>query len=104
MEAPTPLRTLCTHISQMLYCLTLLGIAAVEWRLHPDLGQPPWVGLSTSIVLAALTACLFVWNAVEGLRQLASQRHWVAFGLLAGIHISVTVLLVHAFPVLVMRR
>jgi hypothetical protein len=43
MEPTGPLRTLFDNLSQMLYCLTLLAIALVEWRFHQDLALPPWL-------------------------------------------------------------
>jgi hypothetical protein len=48
--------------------------------------------------------CLLVWNAIEGFRKLSGGRHWLATALLAVTYLTVTILVVHAFPSLVLRR
>jgi hypothetical protein len=104
MEPTGPLRTLFINISQMLYCLGLLGIALVQWRLHEDLALPPWLATSASLLLAGVTLYLTVWNAVDGFRKLVAGKHWISVGLLAGLYLAVVVLAIHAFPTLVLRR
>jgi hypothetical protein len=104
MEPTGPLRTLFLNIGQMFYCLTLLAIASVQWRFHQDLFLPAWLAAGAGSLLAGVTLCLVAWNAVDGFRKLASGKHWVAVGLLAGVYLSMVVLGLHAFPTLVMRR
>jgi hypothetical protein len=104
MEPTGPLRTLFINVSQLFYCLSLLFIATIQWRFHQDWGLPPWLATTTGFVLAGMTCCLLVWNAVDGFRRLAAARHWLSVGLLAGIYLSVAILALHAFPTLVLRR
>jgi hypothetical protein len=104
MEPTGPLRALFVNLSQMFYCLTLLAIAGVQWRFHQDLVLPPWLAAAAGVLLAALALCLAVWNAADGLRKLAAERHWLPVGLLAGIYLAVLVLAIHAFPTLVLRQ
>jgi hypothetical protein len=72
MEPAGPLRTLFINISQMLYCLSLLGIAMIQWRFHRELFVPEWLAAAAGLLLAGLTLCLGVWNAVDGFRKLAA--------------------------------
>ena len=104
MEPTGPLRTLFINLSQMLYCLTLLAIALVEWRFHQDLALPPWLAAAAGLLLAGMALCLSVWNAADGFGKLVAGKHWLSVGLLAGIYLAVVVLGIHAFPTLVLRR
>jgi hypothetical protein len=100
----TPLRIIFINISQLFYCLSLLAIAGIEWRFHLDLGLPPWLAAAMGYVLVGVALCLLVWNAIEGFRKLSGGRHWLATALLAVTYLTVTILVVHAFPSLVLRR
>jgi hypothetical protein len=94
MEPTGPLRALFINLSQLFYCLSLLVIATVEWSFHRDLGLPPWLAMTVGYLLAGLTLCLMVWNAVDGFRRLVAGKHYL----------SVAILAIHAFPALVLRR
>jgi len=100
----TPLRVVFINISQMLYSLSLLAIASIEWRLHQEIGLPPWLAALTGCLLAVVTFVLLVWNALDGFRKLVAERRWLPTALLAAIYLSMIVLLVHAFPTLVARK
>src|SRR5262245_55195889 len=103
-EPAGALRTVFVNISQMLYGLSLLAIAGVEWRFHQDLGLPPCLAAAMGNLLAGLTVCLLTWNAVDGFGKLLADKHRWAAALLTGIYLSVTILAIHAFPALVLRR
>jgi hypothetical protein len=103
-EPAAALKTLFNNIAHMFYGLSLLAVAGIEWRLHPDLGLPTWLAAATGYLLAALTLCLLVWDAADGFRTLLADKHRLSAALLAGIYLSVTVLAIHAFPALVLRR
>jgi hypothetical protein len=100
----TPLRILFLNIGQMFYCLSLLAIAGIEWKFHLDLGLPRWLAVATGCLLAGVALCLMVWNALDGFRKLSVGRHWLPTALLAVMYLSVTILAVHAFPSIVLRR
>lgn len=104
MEPTGPLRTLFVNVSHLYYCLALLVIAMVEWRFHRDLGLPPWLAAAAGYLLAGMTLCLMVWNAVDGLRRLVADKHWLSVVLLTGIYLSVLILAIHAFPALILRE
>jgi hypothetical protein len=53
------LRVVFVNISQLLYSLSLLAIASIEWRLHQDLGLPTWLAKLTGILLSAVTFFIF---------------------------------------------
>jgi hypothetical protein len=100
----TPLRIVFTNIGQMLYCLSLLAIAGVEWRFHQHLGLPSWLAAATGYLLGGVAVCLLAWNGIDGFRKLGAARHWLPAALLAVMYLSVTTLGTHAFPSLVLRR
>jgi hypothetical protein len=104
MEPTGPLKTLFVNVSHLYYCLALLVIATVQWRFHRDVGLPPWLATAVGCLLAGLTLCLMVWDAVDGFRRLVADKHWLSVVLLAGIYLSVAILAIHAFPALVVRE
>jgi hypothetical protein len=99
-----PLKVVLTNIRQMLTCLSLLVLAGIEWRFHQDLALPPWLATAAGFVLAGVAPCLLAWNAIDGFRELGAGRHRLPAALLAMLYLSVTILGVHAFPSLVLRK
>jgi hypothetical protein len=109
MSAPvsadlTPLKIVFTNVSQTFYCLSLLAIAGIEWRFHLDLGLPPWLAVMSGYLLAGVALCLLVWNGSDGFRKLIAGRHWVPTALLTVMYLSLAILVVHAFPSIVLRK
>jgi hypothetical protein len=100
MEPAHPLTMVFEHIKHLLYCLSLLGIAGAEWKLHEHMGMPRWLAAALAGLLAGLSLLLFIWNAVDGFRSLAIERRWLLVALLGGIYLSIVVLMAHAFPTL----
>jgi hypothetical protein len=104
MEPVNALQVIFSKLSQMLYSLSLLAIAAVEWRYHQDLFLPTAVAVPISILLALLSVMLLAWSAVDGLRQLLRAGQRVPLAMLACIYLCVLLMAVHAFPSLILRR
>jgi hypothetical protein len=99
----TPLKMMFTGVSQMLYCLSLMAVAGVEWRFHQDLGLH-WFARPMSYLLAGLIIIALIWSVVENLKKLLTEKHWLSAGLLVGIYLSVLGLAASAFPTLILRK
>jgi hypothetical protein len=100
----TPLKIVFSNIGQMFYCLSLLAIAGIEWRFHQHFGLPRWLSAAVGYLLGGVALCLVVWNGIDGFRHLSAGRHWLLAALLAVTYLSVTILVAHAFPSVVLQK